>query len=113
MSLEPSGNVFVCANGTEVVITCETEGSLIWRTPTGTQLFTGQQAPTTEGRFNLVVNSANSIGGVLRLNSTASLPSFQPELDNGTLITCREFDTGKEKDAVLMFAGKFLAAVLL
>ena len=101
MFLKPTGNVSVCAIGSEISLNCLTEGPLVWRIATGTQLFSGQQAPATEGRFSLVVNSANPIEGnmaVLRINSTASLSDFQPELDSDILIRCREVTTGKEKE---------------
>ena len=108
----PSGNVSVCANET-IALTCvTTERTLIWVTTTGNQFFDQEQAaPVVKGDFNLVVNSAvseNAGNGVtlLRVNSTATVYSFQPALD-GISIECREFMTGADAvKAVLKDAGK-------
>ena len=105
MSLVPLGNVFVCPSD-PIFLTCvTTEGTLVWVTATGNQVFNGPQSPTTEGNFTLVVNSFEQRVEGTRVNSTASVRNFQPTLD-GISINCTESSTGLSEGAVLRVAGK-------
>ena len=111
MTLTPSGNVSICASGADISLTCvTTAGPLLWEVETGNQLFNAPHGPTSEGRFDLVVNNVEQLVvnnvTVPSINSTATLSDFQLDADDGIFIRCRETTSGDEKEAVFRSASK-------